>query len=232
MPNLLVAGDPDVRKRSSPQGASRRHRLVCPRMRTVYRAMVVVSCLACPSGRASATGNPAAEDALGSPRFANATSRYSIQFLAPVPDSEGLLWSKVVVSKPGGGRQVVRTAAAPVAGETFAAFSWKGGDDEVERGDLWSPDGHFVALRGVSCIWSPGSVSPVTCHLHEVALVDLDHPDDDHCGLLLGRYNFSGWADDKPHSAMYSPALDGELREADLGSCPPSETQIQPPSRP
>ena len=193
-------------------------------MSATRQAMAVLICVAC----AAVAG--AAEDAL-TPRFANATSRYVLQFLDPVPDSEGLLWSKIEMSKPGGGRKAVRIAPAPVPDKTFAAFSWTGGDDEVDRGELWSPDGHFVALREVSCVWSPGSASPVICHLHETALVDLDHPDDPHCGLLLGRYNFSGWADGKPHSAIYSPALDGEQREADLGSCPPSEIQIQPPSR-
>ncbi len=201
-------------------------------MRALFRAAGVLICLACPSGSAGVAESPAAEGELRPPRFTNATSRYTIEFRGAVPDADGLLWSEVRVSIPDGGSRVVRTARAPVAGAAFAAFSWKGGDDEMERGDLWSPDGHFVALHETSCTWSPGSTSPVICHLHETALVDLDRPDGHECGLLLGRYNFSGWADDKPHSAIYSPALDGELRQADLGSCPPSDVQIQPPSRP
>ena len=201
-------------------------------MRSIQHAVAVLICFACASGGAGATENPAADEGAGPRRFANATSKYTIQFLEPVPDADGLLWSKVEASRPDGRSRVVRSAPAPVAGKVFSSFSWRGGDDEVERGELWSPDGHFVALHLISCLWSPGSASPVTCQFHETALVDLDHPDDHRCGLVLGRYNFSGWADDKPHSAIYSPELDGELREADLGSCPPSDQQIQPPSRP
>ena len=201
-------------------------------MRVVDRAFCALSWVACAAAFAGAAASPAADSGLPAPRLVHSTSSYSLQFLRPVPDGEGLLWSEVEVSTAKGGSRVLRTAPAPVAGNSFAAFSWQGGDDEVERGELWSPDGHFAALHEFACTWTPGTASPVICHLHQTILVDLDRPDDARCGLVLGRYNFSGWAADKPHSALYSPALDGEIREADLGSCPPGDLQIQPPAPP
>ena len=190
-------------------------------------AAAVLIWVACVSLMAAAFGQSAAGD---SQQFSNATSRYVLQFRVPVPGAEGLLWSEVEVRRPDGRRQSIRSAPAPVAEKVFDAFSWRGGDDEVERDDLWSPDGRFVALRESACMWLPGEASPLTCHGHQIALVALDHPQDPACGLRVGRYSFSGWVEGEPHSALYSPMLDGEIRKVDLGSCPPVDVQIQKPS--
>jgi hypothetical protein len=154
----------------------------------------------------------------GSRRMESAASGYSLTFVRPVRDAEDSLWSGVELRKAGSPEpQLIRAADAPKSAGMLLAWSPYG--DEGEPMDAWSPDGRFIAFREISCLWSPGDEYPVICHMHETAIVDLDHPDEECRGLLLGRYSFEGWVAGRPHTVRYSPTLTGDEVETELGAC-------------
>lgn len=165
----------------------------------------------------------------GSRRMANAKSSYALTFTRPVRDAEDSLWSAIELRRPGSKEPQVIRSADPAEPEGGGLLAWSPYGEGGEPMDAaWSPDGRFIAFREISCLWSPGDEYPVVCHMHETAIVDLDHPDEE-CELLLGRYSFMGWVKGKPHTVRYSPTLTGDVVEADLGSCPSETRESSPP---